>query len=222
MATNLDNIVSLFDRRPGHVLLDVGCDDGERSLLFARAIGTVEIHGVEIVAERAAEAEQRGIVVSRADLNARLPYDDASFDVVVSNQVIEHLADTDMFVAEIARVLRPGGYAVTSTENLASWHNIGALILGWQPFSLTNVSRVRQGLGNPLAIHRQEEGLTLETWQHLRVFGYRGLRELFEVHGLAVEDVRGAGYYPLPGKLARLDPRHAAFLAVKARKVAAG
>lgn len=218
MASNLDNIVALFDRETEHTLLDVGCDDGRRTLMFARAIGTTKLHGVEIVPERAAEAEQRGIAVSQADLNERLPYEDESFDVVVSNQVIEHLADTDTFVAEIGRVLRPGGYAVTSTENLASWHNIGALLLGWQPFSLTNVSRVRKGLGNPLAIHRDEGGLTLETWQHLRVFGYRGLRELFEAHGLAVQEVRGAGYYPLPRRMARLDPRHAAFLTVKARK----
>lgn len=218
MSANLDNIVAMFDRNPEHSLLDVGCDDGERTLLFASAIGTTKLYGVEIVAERASQAEGRGIAVSRADLNERLPYDDGSFDVVCSNQVIEHLADTDTFVAEVARVLRPGGYAITSTENLASWHNVGALVLGWQPFSLTNVSRVRQGLGNPLAIHRAEEGLMLETWQHLRVFAYRGLRELFEVHGLEVEAVLGAGYYPLPGRLARLDPRHAAFLAVKARK----
>lgn len=218
MAANLDNIVGLFEHGPDHALLDVGCDDGERTLLFARAIGTTQLSGVEIVPERASEAQERGIAVSQTDLNERLPYDEGSFDVVVSNQVIEHLADTDTFVAEIARVLRPGGYAVTSTENLASWHNIGALVLGWQPFSLTNVSRVRQGLGNPLAIHREEAGLSLETWQHLRVFGYRGLRELLEAHGLSVEDVRGAGYYPLPGRVARLDPRHAAFLTVKARK----
>lgn len=45
------------------------------------------------------------------------------------------------------------------------------------------------------------------TWQHLRVFGYRGLRELLEPHGLSVEDVRGAGYYPLPGRVARVPRR---------------
>ena len=108
-----------------------------------------------------------------ADLNLRLPYDDGTFDVVCSNQVIEHLSDTDTFVAELHRVLRPGGFAVTSTENLASWHNVASLTLGWQPFSLTNVSRQGLGLGNPLAIHRAEGWFEVETWQHLRVFAYR-------------------------------------------------
>jgi SAM-dependent methyltransferase len=218
MDANVRNMLALLDERPGGAFLDVGCDDGARTLSFARAAGSDRIHGVEIVPERAALAAGRGIEVVAADLNRRLPYDDETFDVVCSNQVIEHLADTDTFVAELRRILRPGGFAVTSTENLASWHNVLALVPGWQPFSLTNVSRQRLGLGNPLAIHRAADGLELESWQHLRVFAHRGLRELFEVHGFQVERLLGAGYYPLPGRLARVDPRHAAFLTVKSRK----
>jgi SAM-dependent methyltransferase len=139
------------------------------------------------------------------------------FDSVVSNQVIEHLSDTDRFVSELWRVLRPGGVAVTSTENLASWHNVAALTLGWQPFSLTNVSSTRLGIGNPLAIHRGADA-NLKSWEHLRVFAARGLRELFEAHGFKEIALLGAGYYPLPSGAARFDPRHAAFLTVVAVK----
>jgi SAM-dependent methyltransferase len=220
MAANVRNIVDLLEYAPGSSLLDVGCDDGVRTLEFARAAGSERAHGVEIVTERAALAQQRGIQIVAADLNTRLPYEADSFHAVCSNQVIEHLADTDTFVEELFRIVRRGGYAITSTENLASWHNLGSLLLGWQPFSLTNVSRVRLGLGNPLGIHRDEAWQEVETWQHLRVFAYRGLRELFELHGFVVESVVGAGYYPLPQRVARLDPRHAAFLTVKARKPA--
>lgn len=218
MEANIRNIVELLEFAPGSRMLDVGCDDGERTMVFATATGSDEVHGVEIVPERAELAESRGIDVIPADLNEPLPYEDGSFDCACSNQVIEHIADTDMFVAELYRIVRPSGYAVTSTENLASWHNVASLVLGWQPFSLTNVSRVRLGLGNPLGIHRAETGCSLETWQHLRVFAYRGLRELFEGHGFVIEGIAGAGYYPLPHRLAAVDPRHAAFLTVKARR----
>jgi SAM-dependent methyltransferase len=220
MDANLANIVALLEHAPSHALLDLGCDDGARTLELARAVATRDLHGVEVVEERAALARERGIKVSSVDLNKPLPYAAESFDVVVSNQVIEHLADTDTFVADTARVLRPGGYTIVSTENLASWHNIAALVVGWQPFSLTNVTSTRMGLGNPLAVHRHSDwrGEWRETWQHRRVFAYRGLTELLEAHGLEVEQVLGAGYYPLPRRLARLDPRHAAFLAVKARR----
>jgi SAM-dependent methyltransferase len=148
-------------------------------------------------------------------LSQALPYEDGTFDLVVSNQVIEHLPDTDTFVREAFRVLKPGGRAVVSTENLASWHNVASLFLGWQPFSLTNVSEDAMAVGNPLGLHRGEEG---ERRGHLRVFAYRGLRELFALHGFAVEGILGAGYYPLPGSFARLDPRHAHFLALGARR----
>ena len=148
-ALNRHNVESaLRDHRPLHSLLDLGCDDGEHTLDWARAAGATDIHGIEVVPHRAALARERGVEVVAADLGETLPYDDGRFDTVVSNQVIEHVFDTDHFVAEAFRVLRPGGIVVTSTENLASWHNIGALLLGWQPFSLANVSSVG-ALGTP-------------------------------------------------------------------------
>jgi SAM-dependent methyltransferase len=214
MALNLENIErSLRAATPGGRLVDLGCDDGVRTLRFAAAARAADVHGVELAGTAAEAARARGITVTEADLNEALPFDDASFDVVVSNQVLEHLPDTDVFVSEVVRLLRPGGLAAVSTENLASWHNVAALVLGWQPFSLGNVTSRRAGLGNPLAVHRGEKP-GAASWQHERVFSYRGLRELFEAHGLAVRDVLGAGYYPLPAAAGRLEPRHAAFLTV--------
>ena len=215
MADNTQQIIGLLDAPGTEAMLDVGCDDGEKTLLFARALGATCICGTEVVEERVAVARSRGIQVTIADIEDGFPFPDAGFDVVTSNQVIEHLADTDRFVREVYRVLRPGGFAVISTENLASWHNIAALILGWQPFSLTNVTAQRLGLGNPLALHREESWEQPPTWQHRRVFAYRALVELFESHGFEVAAVCGAGYYPLPRSVARLEPRHAAFLTVK-------
>ena len=218
MAANIDNIVTLLEHDPSAVLLDVGCDDGELTMQLARAVGTTSVHGVEVVEGRASLARSRGVAVSATDLNQGLPYHDGAFDVVCGNQVIEHLADTDRFVAEIFRVLRPGGYAILSTENLASWHNVVALVFGWQPFSLTNVTSTRMGLGNPLAVHRHSNWEHGETWQHRRVFAFQGLRELLKAHAFDVEQTLGAGYYPLPCRVARIYSRHAAFLAVKARR----
>ena len=213
MALNLANVErALQAAPPGGRLLDLGCDDGMRTLRYATASRAAEIHGVDLDPDSASAARARGIAVVEADLNHPLPFSDGMFDTIVSNQVIEHLADTDTFVAEIERVLRPCGFAVVSTENLASWHNIGALALGWQPFSLSNVTSTRAGLGNPLAIHRDADIGGRGLWQHTKVFSYRGLRELFESHGLTVRATLAAGYYPLPAAVARIEPRHAAFL----------
>ena len=71
------------------------------------------------------------------DLNKKFPIKDNSVDVVVSDQVIEHLTDVvDNFVKEIFRILKPEGYAVISTENLSSWNNLFALLFGYGPPSL--------------------------------------------------------------------------------------
>ncbi len=215
MRQNMDNILALAREPAVTSLLDLGCDAGGRTAWLGERLGVTDLHGVEIVDERADLARARGIEVTAADLNGPLPHPDGAFDLVVSNQVIEHLYDTDAFVSEAYRVLRPGGVAVVSTENLASWHNIGSLLLGWQPFSLTNISPLSAAVGNPLGVHRGETG---EYRGHLRILSHRGLRELFALHGFDVEAVLGAGYYPLPRGLARLDPRHAAFLTIKARK----
>ena len=147
-----------------------------------------------------------------------LPYADESFDLVISNQVIEHVTDTDMFVRECARVIAPSGAVIISTENLASWHNIGALLFGWQPFSLTNVSSTVGGLGNPAAVHRGKSHVQPVSWQHMRVFAYRGLAELMRAHGLDVRRAVGAGYYPFPSGAGRLDPRHAALITFAASR----
>lgn len=218
---NDENIAhALAERGPLKSLLDLGCDDGARTMKWARATGAVAIHGVEVVAARAAIARERGISVAMSDLGGQLPFEDQTFDAVVSNQVIEHLYDTDLFLTEAFRVLRPGGVVVTSTENLASWHNVGALLLGWQPFSLTNVSIVG-AIGNPLGLSMGENtsgAPDAVTWQHRRVFAARGLVDLHQAHGFASLELLGAGYYPLPRRFGRIHPAHAAFITVVGRR----
>ena len=140
------------------------------------------------------------------------------FDVVTSNQVIEHLHNTDRFVSEAFRTLRPGGLLCVSTENLASWHNIASLLLGWQAFSLTNVSKYRPGLGNPLANWRNHDEPIEDGWLHQRLFSYRGLIELAESVGFTNVRIHGSGYYPLPTRFAHRHTRHAAFITVSGRK----
>jgi SAM-dependent methyltransferase len=217
MLENISNMKRALAQAPGGgALLDLGCADGALTMEFARTAHARSVHGVEVTPADAVAARERGIQVAEADLNRPLPFDDGAFDVVVSNQVIEHLADTDCFVSEIRRLLKPGGLAITSTENLASWHNVAALVLGWQPFSLTNVSLRTPGVGNPLAIHRTAEEPGPSSWEHIRVFAHRGLRELFEAHGFEVGALVGAGYYPLGPRLGRIEPRHAAFLTLVA------
>jgi SAM-dependent methyltransferase len=207
---------------PSAVVLDVGCDDGTWTEEMRRRLGVPpqQVHGLELVAERAELARARGFDVQTGDLDEAWPFADESFDVVHANQVIEHVKRLDHFVTEIRRVLAPSGIALVCTENLASWHNIGALALGCQPFSLTNVSSVRP-IGNRFALHAGETPAHGEAWQHVHVLTLAGLRDIFVAHGLRITASWGAGYHPFPGRLASAlaacDPRHAHFIAVVVR-----
>jgi SAM-dependent methyltransferase len=119
------------------VLLDVGCWDGSFTERCGAALAAERTLGVEVYEGPAAAAEQRGIEVARVDLEAeRLPWPDASVDVVVCNQVLEHLKNIWLPMAEMHRVLRPGGHAILSVPNLASLHNRVLLGLGRQPTSI--------------------------------------------------------------------------------------
>ena len=221
-AQNEENIARLLTAHaPVESLLDLGCDDGARTSFYAQAAGAVDVHGVEVVESRADLARKRGISVVSADLGTPLPFADQTFDVVVSNQVIEHLFDTDLLLAEAFRVLKVGGIVVTSTENLASWHNVAALMLGWQPFSLTNVS-LTGSIGNPLGLAVDgdyREYAVGVPWQHRRVFATRGLVDLHRGHGFTAVRSLGAGYFPLPSSVGRLNPAHAAFITITGQRV---
>ncbi len=217
MDHNISQLARAVKERsfPGAVVCDVGCWDGERFLEYAPP--DAELIGLERNDEAVEVARRNGIGALPANIEEHWPLDDQSVDMVISNQVIEHVTDTDHFTLETFRVLRPGGTACISTENLASWHNIVASILGWQPFSLTNVSTAQASIGNPLSNLRHLENLG-SGWQHVRVFAYRGLIELFQAHGFVDVHIKGAGYYPLPSRFGAWDPRHAAFITVVATR----
>jgi 2-polyprenyl-3-methyl-5-hydroxy-6-metoxy-1,4-benzoquinol methylase len=63
-----------------------------------------------------------------ADLNEPLPYDGASFDVIVSAEVIEHLENPRFVAREMFRLLRPGGALLLTTPNNESWRSLLSLL----------------------------------------------------------------------------------------------
>ena len=203
----------------GGVLLDVGCAGGEDAIRLGEQVGASTVIGLELADQFIAQARARGVDVRQADLTAPWPLEDASVDALHSNQVIEHLADTDHFMREIRRVLKPTGYAVVSTNNLASWHNIAALVIGWQPLPCHVSDEVV--VGNPLALEETRYGERIH--RHLRIFTGRALAGLARAHGLALDRSFGSGYYPLHGRAARvmasIDRTHGAYLVHRYRPV---
>jgi SAM-dependent methyltransferase len=101
---------------PGAVVLDLGCGAGTDLLIAAQMTGSAgRVIGVDMTcamldrARESAEAMGLGNVELHESLIEALPLADASVDVVISNGVIDLVADKDAVLDEIDRVLRPGG-----------------------------------------------------------------------------------------------------------------
>ena len=105
---------------PCDAFLDAGCGDGRYLAAVARARGAARIVGTDIseriLATARAAAAPFEPELARANLES-LPFEDAEFDLALCSQVVEHLLDVDAGLGELARVLRPNGMLILTTDN---------------------------------------------------------------------------------------------------------
>lgn len=115
IGTRLDEIVSSFEpHRATNRLLDVGCGAG--SILEAARRAGWRAEGLEISRTAAEHVRAEGFEVFRGEL-AEARYPSAHFDVVTASEVLEHLSDPQEMLAEVARILRPGGLFWATTPH---------------------------------------------------------------------------------------------------------
>lgn len=162
-----------FDRlglRPGDRVLDMGCGAGRHAFeMYRRGADVIafdqdadELSGVS---ELFAAMREAGEVPDGADADVKqgdalsLPFADGEFDRVVASEVLEHIRDDDGAIAELVRVLRPGG-------------SIAVTVPRWLP------EKVCWALSD--AYHEVEGG-------HVRIYTGSGLVAKLERAGLLVD-----------------------------------
>jgi ubiquinone/menaquinone biosynthesis C-methylase UbiE len=156
--------------RPGDRVLDLGAGAGTFTQIASDA-GAGTVVGVE-VAEAAitrARTEHPALEFRLAQIDAPLPLEDASFDLVWASEVIEHIADTSAWLSDVRRVLAPGGRLLLTTPT----HGRLRLLLG-------GVERYSEPLGD-----------------HLHLYTPRSLRTLLAGFGFADTRVWAASGPPL-------------------------
>jgi SAM-dependent methyltransferase len=132
----------------GKRVLDLGCRSGALTRHFLEGNSVV---GLDVDPAALEKAAALGIEPVQANVEEPLPFEDASFDVVVAGELFEHLQFPDALVREVRRVLRPGG-----------------VLTGSVPNAFRVQSRLRFLRGSP-----PEDDPT-----HLRMFSPAALREL--------------------------------------------
>ena len=115
---------------PGKRVLDLGCRTGAVTQHF---LSGNEVVGIDVDSDALERARARGISTVWGDVEEALPFDDASFDVVVAGEILEHTRFPDDVVAEIARVLRPNGVLVGSVPNAYRLKNRLVFLAGRPP-----------------------------------------------------------------------------------------
>lgn len=99
----------------GSKVLDVGCNSGEFLKLLKEGKHCTPV-GVDISEPVLELARQKGLDVVKADAES-LPFDDASFDVVILREVLVHIHDPIKALKEIRRVLKPSGFLLGSAPH---------------------------------------------------------------------------------------------------------
>ncbi len=174
----IEKVRKIVALRPaGQKVLDVGCGNGTVLGCFA---GVHELYGLEINPELAARANKIGVKAVVHDLEGgAMPFPDKTFDVVYCGETIEHQVDTDWLVAEINRVLKPGGTLILTFPNIRTVLGIVMMVFFDMP---------------PMYASRYRA-------PHYRDFTLRTIKMVLRNHDFKpIQSIGGAFYLPVIGE----------------------
>jgi SAM-dependent methyltransferase len=158
----MERILSVLP--PAGRLLEIGAGTGQQAALLAAhgyAVEAIELAGSNYSADR---------IFPITDYDGRsIPFPDASFDIVFSSNVLEHVPDLAAMHREIRRVLAPGGLAVhvLPTHSWRFWSTVSSV-----PDSLLYALTLRRQLRPPRHVNKESLGYWWDAWKqagrHLR------------------------------------------------------
>ncbi|NPV01305.1 MAG: class I SAM-dependent methyltransferase [Brevinematales bacterium] len=144
-------------------IIDLGCGPGH----LCKSIHEkgFPVIGVDISENSLKLVREKGIPTIKADLQEKLPFKDDELDILVASEVVEHIFDTETFMSELKRVMKPGGSIIITTPNVASLARRFLLFFGKNPYLDYKLSG---------------------TAGHVRYFTFKNMRDFARQFGLKV------------------------------------
>ncbi|MSQ29986.1 MAG: SAM-dependent methyltransferase [Dehalococcoidia bacterium] len=166
-------IIERYAPLAGRRVLDLGCGLGEYVRAFARE--GARAFGCDIARARLVEGRRRGADGLLAAAGEALPFADGTLDVVVLNEVIEHVTDDRATLREVARVLAVGGTVIVFAPNRL------------YPFETHGVYlRRRYIFGNIPLVNWLPNILRRRLVPHARAYTWRGIERVAAASGLTI------------------------------------
>ena len=150
LQTNLEFLALTDVLRPGDRVLEIGCGIG--SLVSELSRKGYDTTGIDISGEAIEYGRKKyGDIHLEVQAAEALPYEDESFDAVLSFDLFEHIAGIDRHISEVSRVLRPGGHYLFQTPNKLSnvvYETLWTRSLQWRRYhpSLHSPGQLRRRL----------------------------------------------------------------------------
>jgi SAM-dependent methyltransferase len=156
------NLIRRYVALEGAAILDIGCGIGT----YVRKLGELSerVYGIDVEAARVRQGERGALAVA---VSEQLPFAGGSLDVVLLNEVIEHVRDDAETLREACRVVRPGGHVVIYAPNRLYPFETHGVYLG-RRYVFGNIPLVNW-LPNPLR---------RRLVPHARAYTARGLRHI--------------------------------------------
>jgi len=173
------------------IVADIGCFTGIISQECFK-LGAKIVEGFDVSEKALEKASKRLTKVYKWKAGEEAcPVENERYDVIIASEIIEHVFDTDFFIEELKRVLKPNGRIIITTPNMHSATNRLLFLMGKFPWTYPGVSTK----------YNKDPRIDLK---HVRLGNLSEWKYFFEKHRFMVEKVIGINYSSL-GKLISLS-----------------
>ncbi|MFQ5687824.1 MAG: class I SAM-dependent methyltransferase [Candidatus Scalindua sp.] len=116
-------------------MLDIGCGEGTKTIQYAKmlSVSLERVYGIEINPEYVKSAQEHFKIIDVNLEHDTFPFQDQEIEVIICNQILEHLKNIFLPLSEMDRVLKIGGHLIIGIPNLAALHNRFFILFGKQP-----------------------------------------------------------------------------------------